>query len=528
MSYSAEEPTNLIDDLLKEQQELTAIERFSQLHDRDALPAQEPYYKALMPGREPSAGEQYSFEVNLDACTGCKACVTACHNLNGLDQGEAWRDVGVLFGGTTIEPKVQTVTSACHHCADPGCMDGCPVLAYEKDEKTGIVRHLDDQCIGCQYCILKCPYEVPKYNKRLGIVRKCDMCIDRLAEGEAPACVQACPTEAIAIRIVKTDDMRERAKDPDHQMIAGAYNSIYTKPTTSFRSSQPLPTNMQAGDAHDITPEHTHGPLVSMLTLTQISIGMMAAAMIAGSYWLVVISLIIGGIGMASSVFHLGSPLGAWRSFLGLRKSWLSREIVVLGGWFPLAILYTAILTDSHFQLDLIPYQWLSWLPVPLDLLVGLATTATGLLGIFCSVMVYADTHREFWKLHRSGGRFFGSAAVSFFITLAVAGVPYMQLLAILTLASKLLFEAMSLIPAAQDKNISAKRSALIQLQPLARVLNCRLLLAATALLFLALPLSLFTGCLIVGLLIASELLERVLFFKSVVPLKMPGNISTQ
>ena len=50
------------------------------------------------------------------------------------------------------------------------------MLAYEKDAETGIVRHLDDQCIGCQYCVLKCPYDVPKYSKKRGIVRKCDMC----------------------------------------------------------------------------------------------------------------------------------------------------------------------------------------------------------------------------------------------------------------------------------------------------------------------------------------------------------------
>jgi len=89
-------------------------------------------------------------------------------------------------------------------------MDGCPVLAYDKDETTGIVRHLDDQCIGCQYCILKCPYDVPKYSESRGIVRKCDMCHDRLSVGEAPACVQACPNEAIRIITVNQEDRSRR------------------------------------------------------------------------------------------------------------------------------------------------------------------------------------------------------------------------------------------------------------------------------------------------------------------------------
>ena len=150
--------------------------------------------------------------MDLDACTGCKACVTACHSLNGLDDGEIWRSVGLLHGGTPDAPAQQTVTTACHHCLEPACLKGCPVKAYEKDPVTGIVKHLDDQCIGCQYCTLMCPYDAPKYSKSRGIVRKCDMCSDRLAHGEAPACVQACPNEAIAISLVDRADAIQAAE----------------------------------------------------------------------------------------------------------------------------------------------------------------------------------------------------------------------------------------------------------------------------------------------------------------------------
>ena len=58
-------------------------------------------------------------------------------------------------------PVLQHVTTACHHCLDPACLNACPVDAYEKDPVTGIVRHLDDQCFGCQYCTLACPYDAP-------------------------------------------------------------------------------------------------------------------------------------------------------------------------------------------------------------------------------------------------------------------------------------------------------------------------------------------------------------------------------
>src|SRR5204863_6366496 len=186
---------SLVQELLADQQSFTAVEAFSRAHDEQAL-APGARYRNLIPLEAPRPGEQYAFEVDLDQCSGCKACVTACHSLNGLDEDETWRSVGLLHDLAGEQPFQQSVTTACHHCVDPGCLTGCPVNAYDKDPVTGIVRHLDDQCIGCQYCVLKCPYDVPKYSQKRGIVRKCDMCSSRLGAGEAPACVQGCPNEA--------------------------------------------------------------------------------------------------------------------------------------------------------------------------------------------------------------------------------------------------------------------------------------------------------------------------------------------
>src|ERR1043165_391706 len=132
----------------------------------------------------------------------------------GSGAPEVWRSVGLLHSGAPL-PMFQMVTTACHHCAHPACMDGCPVKAYDKDPLTGIVRHLDDQCIGCQYCILKCPYDVPKYSAARGIVPKCDMCSDRLSPGEAPAGVQACPNSAIRITTIYVLEIARKAKDND-------------------------------------------------------------------------------------------------------------------------------------------------------------------------------------------------------------------------------------------------------------------------------------------------------------------------
>src|SRR4051812_43447578 len=122
------EPRTLIDELLEEQQRLTAVERFAQRYERGGSPTQARYYRELIPLAKPQPGEQYAFAVDLDACTGCKACVSACHSLNGPDEDESWRNVGSIHGGPRTEPYQETATTACHHCAPPRSLRGCPVL----------------------------------------------------------------------------------------------------------------------------------------------------------------------------------------------------------------------------------------------------------------------------------------------------------------------------------------------------------------------------------------------------------------
>ena len=295
---------SFIDRYLAEQQALSAVDRFSQFHNDVAeLPLQSRYYSALLPATPPREGEQYAFEVDLDLCSGCKACVTACHSLNGLDPGEIWRDVGMLHGGTSELPVMQHVTAACHHCIDPACLSACPVMAYEKDPRTGIVRHLDDQCIGCQYCIFACPYDVPKYNKKRGIIRKCDMCSNRLAVGEAPACVQACPHQAIRITIAARQDVIDSCQT--NQFLPGAPDPSYTLPTTNYKSSRPFPRNMLPADYYTVRPEHAHWPLILMLVLTQLAVGAFAVE------W-----LLTGG---GSRSFGAGDVAGAIAEHVGIR-----------------------------------------------------------------------------------------------------------------------------------------------------------------------------------------------------------------
>ena len=103
--------TGLLDSLLIEQQQLTAVERFATAHEHGELPAQSRYYSKLLPASPPGSGQQYGFEVDLDRCSGCKACVTACHSLNGLTSNETFREVGLLVGGSAERPVMQHVTT---------------------------------------------------------------------------------------------------------------------------------------------------------------------------------------------------------------------------------------------------------------------------------------------------------------------------------------------------------------------------------------------------------------------------------
>jgi Fe-S-cluster-containing dehydrogenase component len=365
-----------VDRYLAEQADLTAVERFAQRHAAALVPVQARYYQDLLPAAPPGPGQQYAFAVDLDTCTGCKACVAACHSLNGLDDDESWRTVTLLAGGTPEQPYQQTVTAGCHHCVDPACMNGCPVDAYEKDPVTGIVVHLDDQCIGCRYCTLACPYDVPVYNNERGIVRKCDMCAGRLAEGEAPACVQACPNAAIAITVVDVAGVARTGT-----LVPGAPSSSITVPTTQYRTQREQPAVVYSARG---TRPHAHTPLAVMLVLTQLSVGAFTTdvALRLGGALDSLVAVAAGLIALGASVLHLGRPRYAYRAVIGIRHSWLSREVVAFGAFTGLATL--SALAGS---------------PV-----LGWAAAACGLFGVLCSVLIYTTTHR--WHPVNVVGRF--------------------------------------------------------------------------------------------------------------------------
>lgn len=560
--------STIVTDLIERGASGSAVDLFARQHDLRPPnvadePAQARYYRDLIPLTAPRPGEQYAFHVDLDACSGCKACVVACHNLNGLEDDETWRSVGLLHGGTSAEPLLQHVTTACHHCVEPACLEGCPVLAYEKDPTTGIVRHLDDQCIGCQYCILKCPYDVPQYSRSKGIVRKCDMCQDRLAVGEAPACVQSCPNQAIRVTLVNRQQVIDESEL--HPSLPGAPDPSYTLPTTIYHTRRVLPRNTLPADYFAVQPAHQHRSLVWMLVLTQLAVGGLAVdqglmawfAELQSPEWTpprlaqIVAALVVALVGSLAALFHLGRPLYAYRAVIGLRTSWLSREIVAFGLFAASGVAYAGV-----SAWNLLAQQP----PTTGELTLGWLAAGSGLAGVACSVMIYVDTRRPLWATPATGAKFFLTALLLGCQTAQVALVAgaihsdnataptgmssVLQALCTVTIAAavvKLAVELSLLRHLLQRATTPLKRSAMLLTGALRQTWTQRL--AAGVLGGVLLPLGLYfnvAGEIVRGELaslmllatvgwgasLCGEWLERSLFFSSSVAPKMPGTLT--
>ena len=135
--------------------------------------------------------------IDLERCIGCKSCEAACKLEHGLGPGE-YRN-RVVWLGDTRAPALDFLTLACQHCARPACLRACPVnpKAIEKDAATGVVRVIEHRCTGCGECVIACPYGAMGYDAAGHHAVKCDLCADRRAAGQTPACAAVCPGRAI-------------------------------------------------------------------------------------------------------------------------------------------------------------------------------------------------------------------------------------------------------------------------------------------------------------------------------------------
>ena len=464
----------------------------------------------LIPDRKPSPGEQYRFHFDMTKCVGCKCCVVACNEQNGNPGDLHWRRVGEIEGGYYPNTRRWYLSMGCNHCLEPTCLTGCPVEAYEKDPITGVVKHNADACIGCQYCTWNCSYGVPQYNPERGVVGKCDLCHNRLYDGDAPACVEACPQGAIEIEIVNIAAWRA-----DHMLAdaPGLPSSADSLSTTRVTLPRDMPPDIDRVDRRQPRLEQPHWPLVFMLTLTQMSVGAacgMWLLSIANAYLVfrgVALTLLVAVVSLLASTLHLGRPVHAYRAVRAWRRSWLSREVLTLGLFANFAALFAGGL----------------FLYVPLAAVTGALACFCGLLGIYCSARVYMVPARPAWNSRYTPLDFFATALALGPLLARAAGIQQYRVFAVAAAAGasiQLVIQIAKLFWLAQATEGSENHlSASLLVDRLRKPFLLRLALLLIGGVILPL-ISDSAGIVVLALLLAfsSELIGRWLFFVTVTP----------
>ena len=479
-----------------------------------------------MPLRAPGPGEQYRFHFDMRKCIGCKCCVVACNEQNGNPAAINWRRVGEIEGGWYPQVSRAYLSMGCNHCVEPTCLAGCPVNAYSKDPATGIVLHSADTCIGCQYCTWNCSYGVPQYNRERGVVGKCDLCHSRLALGQSPACVAACPSGAIQVEVVNIDSWRTaaRAASPSTGLAAAPASGLpsgdQSLSTTRISVPRNLPPNTRPVDLVRLTPGDAHWPLIIMTLLTQLSVGALATIwllqMLGGSTRLgvaAVMSVLVGALALGASTLHLGRPVHAYRALKMWRRSWLSREVLLFTAFSGVACLYAAAL----------------WTGIPGSPAIGALTVALGIGGIVASASIYRVPSRPAWNTPVTFLVFHLTAAILGPLFAAAVGAGDPRWLALVTAGmagAQLVTVALRFLRLSVSDAVELRAASTL----LATALAWRFVLRGVLLALGAIAIPLFTSnnggnhralWIAFGVALLGETLGRYLFFVSAVPKHM-------
>jgi len=195
-----------------------------------------------------------SMVIDLDLCIGCDACTMACKVENATPRGIFYSKVLEYETGRTPDVLRLNLPVMCNHCEDAPCVNSCPTKACDHSED-GAVQIDDRKCIGCQICVVACPYGAISYTeednyyfentpipylvkadrKKIGVSQKCDLCADRRAVGKDPACVEVCPTLCRIFGFGDGSDERINAyldSDRCFELLSGAG----TKPKVHYLS----------------------------------------------------------------------------------------------------------------------------------------------------------------------------------------------------------------------------------------------------------------------------------------------------
>lgn len=232
--------------------------------------------------------------IDTTRCTGCEECIVACKKENDLGEDRMWRGQESIGGlsatrWSTIIPRPDGhyVRNQCRHCLEPACVSACVVGALTKLPE-GPVVYDENRCMGCRYCMLACPYSIPRYDwdRNTPLVQKCKMCEHRVREGKAPSCVEACPEKAMMFgsREAILAEAHKRIKDNPGKYIDHVWGEKEFGGTSMvYVSDIPLDFLMaKPGSGERVLPELSWAALKKV---PGVVVG--AGALMAGTYWVI-------------------------------------------------------------------------------------------------------------------------------------------------------------------------------------------------------------------------------------------------
>ena len=180
---------------------------------------------------------QLALMIDLERCTGCKSCEAACKQTNALGP-HTYRNRVMWFSeqqpsiNSDALPRLDFLTVTCQQCERPACLRACPVhpKAIDRDPLTGVVSVNENRCTGCGECALSCPYGAIGYNADKHHAVKCDLCAERRANDQGPACASVCPTRAISFGA--REDLLLQADQGHRELVETDY--FLQKPATIY------------------------------------------------------------------------------------------------------------------------------------------------------------------------------------------------------------------------------------------------------------------------------------------------------
>lgn len=294
-----------------------------------------------------------AFVVDLNRCTGCRACELACEIANRRPAGRSWREVRDY--NELHVPGVETfhLSLACNHCERAPCMEQCPARAYHRDPASGAVLIDEAKCLGCGYCAWVCPWDAPRMDEDLGVMTKCTACHERQADGREPACVTGCPTAALGWVEWKGDEPTAvvpgfAAADTGPAIRVVPLDQGRKLPrVTEPPAAAPLP-HAEPGIVPRITLAG-EWPLALFTFLLALLVGLFIGSRFGGpeTEWRLFAGAGLGGLLLGAS--HLGRRGRAWRAGLHADRSWLSREVLLFGGFLAAGAAVLAVRPENGF-----------------------------------------------------------------------------------------------------------------------------------------------------------------------------------